>query len=244
MRKLFYTIGFILSLSIYGCGGSKQPSAQESKQPITTIEQKEDANEDTIADKSTKKSILIIREDLNHAEELFIEENLAVYRDTLIGRFNGKDIDTLICEPIDSLSADDDIYGGYHYKWRVYKKKGTVKDLILGYTIEIKFIKEGDLDGNGSEEWGFVTQWPTSNWMHYNIFTVRNKEWEYLIEPTPIFLGDIDVTNNGTITSDEIVRRSKKKGFVNVKFSDIRDGEFLLIDTLIQVNAWNMRKQE
>ena len=80
--------------------------------------------------------------------------------------------------------------------------------------------------------------------MHYNIFTVRNKEWEYLIEPTPIFLGDIDVTNNGTITSDEIVRRSKKKGFVNVKFSDIRDGEFLLIDTLIQVNAWNMRKQE
>jgi len=246
MRKLFYTIGIILSLSIYGCGGGKQPSAQESTQPITSIEQKEDANEDTITDKSTKKSILIIREDLNFAEEeLIIEENMAEYRDTIVGRFNGRVIDTLICEPVDTISQSEDFpYGGYHYKWRVYTTKGSVKDLFIGYTIGIDLVYEGDLDGNGTEEWGFVTQWPTSNWMRYNIFTAKNKEWEYLIEPTSIFLGDIDITNSGTITSDEIAQRSKKKGFVSIKFSDIRDGEFLLIDTLIQVNSWNMQKQE
>lgn len=38
---------------------------------------------------------------------------LVQYRDTLIGRFNGIDIDTLICEPIDSLSPlEDDLFGG------------------------------------------------------------------------------------------------------------------------------------
>lgn len=165
------------------------------------------------------------------------DDPLTQYRDTLIGRFNGIDIDTIICEPIDSLSSKEDGHnGGYHDKWRVYATKGSVKDLFIGYTIGIDLVYEGDLDGNGTEEWGYVTQWPTSNWIRYNIFTVKNKEWEYLIEPTSIFLGDIDITNSGTITSDEIAQRSKKKGFVNIKFSDIRnDGEFLLKDTLIRV---------
>lgn len=165
------------------------------------------------------------------------DDPLTQYRDTLIGRFNGIDIDTLICEPIDSIASfEDGHYGGYHYKWRVYTKSNTVKELIIENTVGIHFINEDDLDGNGTEEWGYVTQWPTSNWIRYNVFTVKNKEWEYLIEPTSIFLGDIDITNSGTITSDEIAQRSKKKGFVNIKFSDIRnDGEFLLIDTLIRV---------
>lgn len=66
-------------------------------------------------------------------------------RDTLIGKFNGKTLDMLICEPIDtpSPSSDEyDPYGGQHYKWRVYTSKGTVKSLIIENTIGIRFIKE------------------------------------------------------------------------------------------------------
>ncbi len=47
-------------------------------------------------------------------------DSLAQYRDTLVGRFNGIDIDTLICEPIDSMNPN---YKGFHYKWRVFTKK-------------------------------------------------------------------------------------------------------------------------
>ena len=79
-------------------------------------------------------------------------DSLAQYRDTLIGKFNGIDVDTLICEPIDSLSPKEDgTYGGCHYEWRVYTTNGTVKDLIVGKTVGIVFVKEGDLDGNGTE---------------------------------------------------------------------------------------------
>lgn len=239
MRKLFYTIGFILSLSIYGCGGGKQPSAQESTPPITAIEQKEDANEDTIADKSTKKSILIIREDLNFAEDL------SVYRDTLVGRFNGKNIDTLICEPIGPPSpAEDGIYGGQYYKWRVYTTKHTVKDLILNNTTGIQFIKEGDLDRNGTDEWSYITQWPTSNWMRFAIFTYRDGEWDYLTDPNSIWRGHADISDLASCNG--LARRAKKPGYIHVKFSDIRNngGDFVLIDTLVQVNSWNMQKQE
>lgn len=97
----------------------------------------------------------------NKAHNSLDSDSLAQYRDTLIGKFNGIEIDTLICEPIDSLSPiEDGTYGGCHYEWKVYSTNGTVKDLIVGNTIGIDFIKEGDLDGNGTEEWGYITQWP------------------------------------------------------------------------------------
>ena len=111
-------------------------------------------------------------------------DNLAQYRDMLIGNFNGLQIDTLICEPMDSINSDDK---EFYYRWRVFTKNKTVKDLIFeNITIGIHFVKEGDLDGNGTDEWGFVNEWPTSNLMGYHAFTNLNGEWQYIIEPTSI----------------------------------------------------------
>lgn len=131
------------------------------------------------------------RDSKNHTLEF---DYLAQYRDTLIGKFNGNDIDTLICGPMDSINSD---YKGFHYKWRVFTKKHTIKDLILeNKTIGIHFVKEGDLDGNGTEEWGYVTEWETSNWMCYHAFTNVNGEWQHIIEPTPIWLPHIDLQDS------------------------------------------------
>ena len=162
---------------------------------------------------------------------------LAQFRDTLIGNFNGLEIDTLICEPMDSITAD---YKGFHYKWRVFTKNGSVKDLILDYkTISIHFVREGDLDGNGTDEWGYVTEWETSNWMCYNAFTNINGEWQHIIEPTPIYLPHIDPQDSldYTIKKEDILQPSENSGFLKVRFSDVRnDGEdFLIIDTLIRI---------
>lgn len=163
---------------------------------------------------------------------------LSQYRDTLIGRFNGIDIDTLICEPMDSLNPN---YKGFHYKWRVFTKNRTVKDLILeNKTIGIHFVKEGDLDGNGTDEWGYVTEWETSNWMCYHAFTNKNGKWEYIIEPTTIYIPHLD-TEDGiyhTISKEDILQPSEDSGFLKVKFSDVRNNgeDFLIIDTLIMLN--------
>lgn len=177
----------------------------------------------------------------NKRSETEQTDSLAQYRDTLIGKFNGIEIDTLICEPIDSLSPIEyGRYGGCHYEWRVYTTNGTVKDLIVGNTIGINFIKEGDLDGNGTEEWGYVTQWPTSQWMGYDAFTNINGEWQHIIEPTSIWLPHLDPQDSiyYTIKKEDILQPSEKTEFIKVKFIDIRNNgeDFLLIDTLIRVN--------
>lgn len=165
-------------------------------------------------------------------------EYIAQYRDTLIGRFDGIDIDTLICEPIDSLNPN---YKGFHYKWRVFTKNKTVKDLILeNKTIGIHFVYEGDLDGNGTDEWGYVTEWETSNWMCYHAFTNVNGEWQHIIEPTSIWLPHLDPQDSVSyrILKEDILQPSENSGFLKVKFSDVRNNgeDFLIVDTLIMLN--------
>lgn len=163
------------------------------------------------------------------------------YKDTLIGKFDGVHIDTLIAKPIvmneDQDYPEEGYSGSYNWNWRVYTTCGTVNELVLKRkTIGISFVKEGDLDGDGTDEWGYVTQWPTSNWMSYNTFTYCDGYWSRFIPSFPIYLPHIDA-EFGNNKPEDLVSKSESKGFVHLKFSDVRnDGEdFLLIDTIVAI---------
>lgn len=165
------------------------------------------------------------------------------YRDTLIGMFNGVEIDTLIAEPIGELQDKDyPVEGciGWFWDWRVYTSRGTVKDLILKHrTVGIHFVKEGDLDGDGGDDWGYVTEWPTSNWMSYNTFTYCKGSWSRLLQPFSIWLPHIDPDDKtyGNNTPEDLVSKSKKRNHLHIKFSDVRNngGDFLLVDSLVSI---------
>lgn len=169
---------------------------------------------------------------------------LAFYRDTIEGIFDGKQKDLLISEPIkDSyeplrrIGEYDDVYSDCFYSWRVYSQKGTVKELYLENTVRIELIKEGDLDGDGKDEWGFISVWPTSSWNRYNLYKNYNGSWKLMIEPTTIWFGHLG-EGEGEISPEQIIQKSKKRGFVKVKFSDVSypQEKFLIIDTLIKIN--------
>lgn len=73
---------------------------------------------------------------------------MAQYRDTIVGKFNGADIDTLIAEPTDTTKERG------LWDWQIYGKNNTVDTMILTQRFRVKMIQEGDLDGNGTEEFG------------------------------------------------------------------------------------------
>lgn len=163
-------------------------------------------------------------------------DHLAKYRDTIVGNFSGSQIDTLISEPLDSIS--DPNYKGFHYLWHVYAKNGSVDELVIDNTIAVKFVKEGDLDGDGAEEWGYKTDWETSNWMMYHVYTYKYGKAQYLYEPTSIWDIHLDPDNHcGIYTKLEDIVSSYSRDSIKVKFSDVRnDGEdFLLIDTIMPI---------
>lgn len=164
-------------------------------------------------------------------------DHLAKYRDTIVGNFSGSQIDTLISEPLDSISEpiDDE---GYHFQWRVYAKNGSVEEVRINNTIGVKLVKEGDLDGDGAEEWGYKSEWHSSNWMMYHVYTYRDGKPQYLYEPSSIW--DSYVYPNeyeGISVKPEDIVSPYSCDFVKVKFSDIRnEGEdFLLIDTIMPI---------
>lgn len=159
---------------------------------------------------------------------------LAQYKDSIIGNFDGSNIDTLIAEPTDT-TIDRSLWS-----WRIYGKSNTVDTLILSQRFIVRLIQEGDLDGNGTDEWGYVTEWETSNWMCYHAFTNKRGKWEHIIEPTNIWLPHLDPQDSLSyrISKEDILQPSDNSGFLKVKFSDVRNNgeDFLIVDTLIMLN--------
>lgn len=156
-------------------------------------------------------------------------EYLAQYRDTIIGRFNGIDIDTLIAEPINTAKERA------MWDWLIYSKKHTVDSLITTQLFNVKMVLEGDLDGNHTDEFGIRREREMGTWDNYYIYSFYNGKWQYLTDPiwtySTHFYGEL---NNG----NDVTERTDKPNIIKVRFSDVRNNgeDFLIIDTLVQVN--------
>lgn len=171
--------------------------------------------------------------------------SLEFYRDTLIGKFDGIHEDTLIAEPVGQL--EDKGYPiedceGWYYNWRIYTTGGTVQELILNKcTVGMQFVEEGDLNGDGTDEWGYVTEWPTSTWMRYNTFTFFDGSWVEFIPAFSVWLPHIEIedTVSGRFyyNGSDLVSKGNSNKTVHIKFSDVRNdgGDFLQIDTIISI---------
>lgn len=159
-------------------------------------------------------------------------DSLAQYRDTIVGKFNGIDIDTLICEPAGKLIKDD-LFGEFYTEWRVYTTKGTVEDLKIGNTFGIEFVEEGDLDGNNTEEWGYIPLW-NSSWTVYELFTIDDGKWKLMVEPIRIWRDHLETS----FSESDIAQPSSKQGYIQIKTSDVIDDvtNWIVVDSIVTVN--------
>ena len=162
-------------------------------------------------------------------------DSMTQYRDTLIGNFSGLWVDTLIAEPLDT-TIDRSLWA-----WRIYGKNGTVDTLTLPQRHTVRLIQEGDLDGNGTEEFGVRKETDAGTWDNYCIYTYDKGVWKYLIEPlwtySDHFYTDL---NNG----NDVVERTNQSGYVTVRFSDIRNDDFCIVDTLTPIAPLSLSSQE
>lgn len=162
-------------------------------------------------------------------------DSLAQYRDSIIGNFNGTDIVTLIAEPIDT-TIDRSLWS-----WRIYGKSNTVDTLFLSQRFTVRLIQESDLDGNGTDEFGVRRETDAGTWDNYCIYTYDKGEWKYLIKPIWTYSDHFYTDMN---KGADVVERANQSGYVTVRFSDIRNDDFCIVDTLIPIAPYPIPKQK
>ena len=159
----------------------------------------------------------------------YTPKDIIELRDTLIGNFSGNGIDTLIAEPIGLCTM--------RKNFKITSKNSTVAPLYVEEIWNVSMIEEGDLDGNGTDEFGIWWHLEAGNWSYYYIFTYQNNQWNLLIEPlysfSPHFYDDLKVVN--------AVKPSKKKGYVKATESHGGD-DFYIEHKTIKINPQPLPK--
>jgi hypothetical protein len=94
-------------------------------------------------------------------------------KDTIVGNFTGRSLDTLF---VSCNSEDNEPPFGYaHFYLQSNNKKISTIELDSEY--EPKLVWEGDLDGNGTDELGYLSVAGNSQWRSYQVLTLKNGSW-------------------------------------------------------------------
>lgn len=150
-------------------------------------------------------------------------------RDTIVGNFTGKGIDTLyvIKEDVEEYGVDSIVETKYYIN---SNNPGIPRQELYGCPIcQPRLVLEGDLDGNGTDEVGYLHTWVTSQWRVYRIFTLIKGKWRYLIE------GEFLITDEGFRSRDEeVAQPGPKKGRILIKYGRLTDNGYEIHDTIVR----------
>ena len=142
-------------------------------------------------------------------------------RDTIVGNFTGHELDTLYIISVKSGYDTTDEWDEIRWQkscvyYAVSNNRRIPKIELSGCcNASPKLVFEGDLDGNGTDEWGYLHTWTCSQWRSYCVFTLVNGKWRYLVNSdklfTPMWL---------RCSGLEIIEPADKPGYVKIHYSD------------------------
>ena len=188
-----FLVCFILSAVLLACNGDKTPKNEHVNPWIKKA---------TYSKPITWRSIQTI---VAHDEQ-----------DAIVGNFTGKGIDILYVEKVVEDFNLLSIGHGCRY-YIASPNKHIPKIEIQGTNVAPpKLVNEGDLDGNGTCEVGYLETWNiNATARYYDIFTLRNCEWRNLID------GDYLITCRAfRIMGIEVAEPGLAKGTVHVHYYD------------------------
>lgn len=144
-------------------------------------------------------------------------------------RFNGTEIDTLTLFP---LSGERDFDGFYYNKWIIVSRNATVPSVVVeSYWPEL--IAEGDLDGNGCDEFAISETGRHGCWLSYIVYTCHRSKLHEMISTIWYACDDQPL--------ESIVSPGSQKGIVNVSHYDMHEvgeGSILRHDTTKRITKF------
>lgn len=179
---------------------------------------------ETVAEEDSTSYMLV--EDLSYYYEkpLYVNSVMAHNeQDTIVGNFTGHGIDTLfveaICEdrytmePVDTTESVDLNDEPCRFYLSSNNKRIPTIEIYGTWYDPPKLVNEGDLDGNGTCEVGYLETWTWSQWRSYYLFTLVGNEWRYLVDGEILFT-NLTLRGSGL----EIAEPGKEKGTILIHY--------------------------
>ena len=149
-------------------------------------------------------------------------------RDTIYGNFTGSGTDTLWVETREVRTGDSTVDVEYY----AVSSRKTTPEVKLHASSHRKpmLVFEGDLDGNGTDEWGYLNTGVSSQWRTYRVFSWHKRKWHYMVESDRL-----ETPEWFRCSGNEILEKAGKKGYVKINYGigTIDDGRVL--DTVVKV---------
>ena len=207
-----YFIANILSTIIFfaGCSNTHHTS-YTIKHKVTACQSYAIGTEGT-----TKNDDMIVRDD-------------TIPRYLLVGNFTGKMVDTLVCTPTGEMEED-----GHYYSWYIKGMNNTVPPFEIQHTVMGQLYHEGDLNGDGTDEFGILHSTGTSAINSYRVYTYADSKWCYLYDTQygSSWLGHWGWSEGEPL--DNMASPIKGKNSVHVRYSDFRNDKWTVVDSIVE----------
>ena len=133
-------------------------------------------------------------------------------KDIIVGNFTGHGLDTLFV-----VQSQPDTTKDWELSISYYAISNNKKIPPIQLYGHVKFapriVFEGDLDGNGTDEWGYLHTWLNSQWRYYRVFTLVRGEWRYLVESDKL-----DTPEWFRCSGQDIIEPAGKPGYVKIHY--------------------------
>ena len=177
---------------------------------------------------------------------------------SIVGNFTGNGLDTIFIsdKPLMKLTASEKKQYGFGYiadgnaeeDWIWYAVSNNPEIPPVELFCPNGLVFEGDVDGDGKDEWGYLYEWMTSQWRQYRIYNYdsKTKTWRHLY----YHVYDPDSYTENLLSTPEYVRSSgvdlvekgPKPGLIKINWGAY-DG--IIHDTIVEPtytpiskNAW------
>lgn len=155
-------------------------------------------------------------------------------RDTIVGNFTGKGMDTLYIVMREVTGDDDDLGLGVKF-YAVSNNKHIPEIELFGDPADPpKIVFEGDVDGDGRDEWGYLHTWMMSQYRLYHVYNYnpQNKKWRHLFYDTYPESQFLETSESFRSMGYDIVEKGPRPGLIKINYmTRVMLGE--LKDTII-----------
>ncbi len=152
--------------------------------------------------------------------------------DTIIGNFTGRGIDTIYVETLENTANNPE--GNFIAK---SNNPDIPAIQIFGWVkVPPKLVFEGDVDGDGKDEWGYLHTWMNSQWRYYRVYNYdsKRKEWRFLYYDAGCDGQSLlDTPEYVRGSGYDIVEKGPKPGLIKINYGTW-GAECELLDTIVK----------